>query len=102
MKELIEAYDEYIQLLGDELSEASGLAAVHGWKSSRAQAGTRCRATIAALKAEVSRLSKAPNSGITAVPKPRTNCENCFAIPVCRCTPGDRWQQAPKWRKTAK
>ncbi len=49
-KEIVDAYDEYVQLLGDELNEVVGLAAAHGWVSSRAEAGEKLRARIAKLK----------------------------------------------------
>ena len=49
-KELSDAYDEYIKLLGDENSELTGLAFAHGWKSTRYQAGIDCRKKIEQLK----------------------------------------------------
>jgi hypothetical protein len=41
-----EAYDEYIQLLTDEISELAGMAAVHGWKSTRHEKGIELRKKI--------------------------------------------------------
>ena len=51
-KELIEAYNEYIKLLVDELNSMGGLAIVHGFQSSRVEAGERCRAKIQSIKEE--------------------------------------------------
>lgn len=50
LREVTNVYDEYIELLGDELDEISGLAIAHGWKSSRYEAGVECRKKIANLK----------------------------------------------------
>jgi hypothetical protein len=52
IKELISAYDEYIKLLGDELDAVTGLALAHGWKSTRYDAGVKCREKIQSLKGE--------------------------------------------------
>lgn len=48
--QLIEAYDEYIKLLGDELNEVVPLAARRGWKSSRVDEGIKLRAKIKEFK----------------------------------------------------
>ena len=36
---LIEAQDEYIKLLGNEIDDLIGIAHVHGWKSQRVEQG---------------------------------------------------------------
>ncbi len=54
MEELIKAYDEYIQILTDELDDLVGLAYVHGWKSHRVGAGEDARKKIADAKAKLS------------------------------------------------
>jgi len=50
MDELIETYDNYIKLLGDELTELAGMARVHGWKSNRVEEGYKFREKIKTLK----------------------------------------------------
>jgi hypothetical protein len=52
MKELIILYEEYIKLLGEELSELVGLARVHGWKSTRFEQGELLRSKIGRVKME--------------------------------------------------
>lgn len=47
---IIEAQQEYIQLLSDELTELAGMAAVHGWKSTRYQKGAELRDKISQLQ----------------------------------------------------
>lgn len=54
ISELIEAYEEHIKLLVDEINEI-GYAASHGWKTSRYEIGKTQREKIALLKAEVER-----------------------------------------------
>lgn len=49
LRELAACQNAYINLLGDEISELVGLAHVHGWKSSRADAGTVFRKRIEEL-----------------------------------------------------
>jgi len=49
--ELIQAYEEYNQLLADECSELVSTATIHGWKSSRVKAGEKAREKIERLKA---------------------------------------------------
>ena len=46
MNELINAYEEYIKLLTDELDDLVGLAVSHGWKSHRYEEGKRLRELI--------------------------------------------------------
>lgn len=53
MNELIEAYEEYIKLLGDELSDVVSLAYIHGWRSTRYESGKTCREKIDILKAKL-------------------------------------------------
>ncbi len=50
MWKLTNEYEEYAKLLVDELNEVVGIAAVHGWKSSRAEEGYRMRQKIQELK----------------------------------------------------
>jgi len=49
-KELIEAYDKYIQLLIAELDETVSIARIHGWESSRFEVGKQAREDIDMLK----------------------------------------------------
>jgi hypothetical protein len=51
-KELVEAYEEYIKLIGDEIQDLAGLAIAHGYNSTRGEAGKKCREKIANLKQE--------------------------------------------------
>ncbi|MDX9803793.1 MAG: hypothetical protein RBS96_07260, partial [Dehalococcoidales bacterium] len=51
-QEITKPYDEYISLLVEELSELAGIAAVHGWKSSRYEAGIKAREAIHAIKSK--------------------------------------------------
>lgn len=43
---LIEALNDYIKLLGEELDETAGIAAAHGWQSKRIEQGERLRAKL--------------------------------------------------------
>ena len=45
-KELIEAYEDYLNLIGEELSELMPIASVHGWKSTRHKEGKKMRKII--------------------------------------------------------
>ena len=47
---LICAYEEYIKLLGEELSDMSTIASLHHWSSTRVEVGKRCRKAIAKSK----------------------------------------------------
>jgi hypothetical protein len=47
---VVEAQEEYIKLLVAELNDISPLAAIHGWKTTRREAGEQARAKIAAAK----------------------------------------------------
>jgi len=49
-REIFEAYDSYIKLLGEEIDSLMDLAISHGWQSSRVEAGEKCRAGIQSLK----------------------------------------------------
>jgi hypothetical protein len=51
--ELIAALEKYNELLGNECSELVGLAAVHGWRSTRFEEGVRQRAEIEILKTKI-------------------------------------------------
>jgi predicted membrane channel-forming protein YqfA (hemolysin III family) len=48
---LIRAYKEYIELIGDEVEDLTAVANIHGMKSTRIEAGQRCRDKIARLEA---------------------------------------------------
>ena len=50
LQKLVEAHEEYEALLVQELHELVGLAYVHGWSSSRAQAGDAVREKIRSLE----------------------------------------------------
>jgi len=50
IREIFEAYDAYIELLGEEIDSLMGLAISHGWQSSKVEAGEKCRAGIQSLK----------------------------------------------------
>lgn len=49
LDEAVEAYESYVALLNAELNELAGLAAVHGWVSTRFEAGKKARERIAAI-----------------------------------------------------
>jgi hypothetical protein len=51
-EELEKAYEDYIQLLTDELNEVVVMMSVHGWKSTRAEQGKKARELIKRLKDE--------------------------------------------------
>ena len=48
--ELIKSYQEYIDLLCDELNEVVPIAHNHGWRSDRVDAGNRIRKKIETLQ----------------------------------------------------
>ncbi len=48
--ELDQALDEYMKLLGEELSETSTIAHIHGWRSKRVEQGELLRKKIAELR----------------------------------------------------
>ena len=50
LRQLVKVQDAYIAALIDELNEVVGLAAAHGWKSSRVEAGNIFQAEIARLR----------------------------------------------------
>ena len=43
---IIEALNDYISLLGEELDETAQIAAVHGWQSKRIEQGEKLRAKL--------------------------------------------------------
>jgi hypothetical protein len=45
-KNIIRAYDKYINLLSDELNEVCGIAYAHGWESNRSDLGDKAREEI--------------------------------------------------------
>lgn len=51
-REIFEAYDAYIKLLGEEIDTLAPLAIAHGWRSIREEAGQQCREKIEGLKAK--------------------------------------------------
>lgn len=51
--DLMVAYDEYINLLNDEINSLIGIASVHGWKSQNVEQGKECRDRIAQFKASL-------------------------------------------------
>ena len=53
LDKLIEAYDNYIKLLVEELDETVSIASVHGWKSKRAELGVMCREEIKLVKEQL-------------------------------------------------
>jgi len=61
MQELIKKYDEYIDLLGQEITEMASTASVHGWKSKREGKGKLLRKIIATLKNRVAQNSTSNN-----------------------------------------
>lgn len=56
IKELIDAYEDFIRVLGEEIHDMHGLAHVHGWQSQRVEAGKQCRERIAKAKVDVALL----------------------------------------------
>ena len=52
---LIEAQDKYIKLLENELSETGAMAWVHGWRSTKADAGQALRMRISSVKKALSK-----------------------------------------------
>lgn len=52
VQEVIDAYQEYINLLAAEINDLSSIAIFHGWKSTRHTAGEEARAKIATILAK--------------------------------------------------
>lgn len=50
---LMEAYDDYVEILEQEIRGLVEMAWVHGWRSSRYEAGKKARARIARIKERV-------------------------------------------------
>lgn len=50
-RELVKAYQDYTQLLGDEISDTASVAYVHGWRSNRYEQGKVLREKIKQLEA---------------------------------------------------
>lgn len=50
---LLEAAEEYMDLLQEEISELAGYAVVHGWESHRVEAGIAARAKIEEIKIKI-------------------------------------------------
>ena len=53
LKKLIEAKNEYIKLMSEELNELAVLASNRGWKSSRYEAGKAIREKISQLESKL-------------------------------------------------
>jgi len=51
-REILEVYDRYIKVLGEEIDTLSPLAISHGWRSVRTEAGNKCRADIQEVKSK--------------------------------------------------
>ena len=47
---LVDALDNYIRILGNELNDCVTIAHVHGWRSTRVAEGEKMRKEIAALR----------------------------------------------------
>ena len=47
---LVDALDNYIRILGNELNDCVTIAHVHGWRSTRVAEGEKVRKEIAALR----------------------------------------------------
>ena len=56
--ELIWHYETYIELLLEELNETVMIADIHGWKSTRVEAGEQFRKRIKKLRQELCELRK--------------------------------------------
>lgn len=54
INKIIEAYDEFLNLLIAEIDEIVPLAVLHGWKTSRYEQGKKCRSKIVELKEIIS------------------------------------------------
>jgi len=52
-KQLVQKLEEYIKLLGEEVSEVAVLAHIHGWSSSRVEEGIKRRKEIEELKEKI-------------------------------------------------
>lgn len=50
---LVEALEQYIGVLGEELDELASMAVTHGWKSSRVEVGEQMRNRITELKRQL-------------------------------------------------
>lgn len=55
LKSLIEAYDNYLKLLGEELDELAMMAIMHGWGSKRVEQGKILREKIEKIKTELTK-----------------------------------------------
>ena len=64
---LIRLYEDYVELLGEELNELAPFFAVHGWKSKRAEKGKEYRAAIAELKSQLNPELTVPSLGADTV-----------------------------------
>jgi hypothetical protein len=55
-KELVDAYEDFIRVLGEEINDMHGLCYVHGWRSKRGEIGQQCRERIAKAKVDMALL----------------------------------------------
>jgi hypothetical protein len=56
--ELIIAYQNYINLLGSEISDMSIVATIHHWRSNRINDGFECRKEIEELLSKIKEIEK--------------------------------------------
>ena len=48
--DIISAYDDYIKVLSDEIQSSASYLAIHGWKSTRVEAGRLARERVERCK----------------------------------------------------
>jgi GTP1/Obg family GTP-binding protein len=58
LAQAVKFYDEYIDILVDELNEVVSLACVHGWKTTRYEVGQSYRSRIFILKKMIAEATK--------------------------------------------
>lgn len=51
MQSLVEAQDEYIKLLGEEIDSMAPIAVAHGWETTRRESGAQARVKISMARA---------------------------------------------------
>lgn len=61
-KELLQAYESYIQLLSAELNEIVPLAIAHRWQSSRVEQGEKARELISSINKQINEQQEKINS----------------------------------------
>jgi hypothetical protein len=65
---LVDALDNYIRILGNELNDCVTIAHVHGWRSTRVAEGEKMRREIAALRHKANAPAHGEPIGDTVVP----------------------------------